>query len=98
MPLLSEVEGPPCYSQALLRCLSYVPDAFTIKTGLDLRMTYQQYVRSVLGSVSLCGPGVHLEIHLPVCYVLELDQKSLTATTLPIASSGVIGNILPFYE
>lgn len=90
MPLLSEIEGPPCYLQALLQCLSYVPDALTIKAGLDSRMTYQQYVRSVLGSVSLCGPGVHLEIHL-TRYVLdhsvELDQKSLTATTFPQVAS-----------
>jgi hypothetical protein len=90
MPLLSEMEGPPCHLRALLRCLSHVPDALTIKAGLDSRMTYVQYVRSVLGSVSLCRSHVHLEIYLPARYVLDpnvkLDQvemKSLAAITLP---------------
>ena len=57
-------------------------------------MTYVQYVRNVLDSVSLCGSHVHLEIHLPAHYVLDhnvkLDQvemKSLTAITLPEIAS-----------
>jgi hypothetical protein len=94
MPLLSEMEGPPCHLQALLSCFSRVPDALTIKAGQDSRMTYMQYVRGVLRSVNLCGPHVHLEIHFPARYVLndnvELNQsemKSLTAITLPEVAS-----------
>ena len=94
MPLLSEMEGPPCHLRALLKCLSHVLDALTIKAGLDSRMTYMQYVRNVLRSVSLCGPHVHLEIHLPARYVaahnVKLDQvemKSLAVIALPEITS-----------
>jgi len=89
LPLLSEMEGPPCHLQALLRCLKCVPDALAIKVGLDSRMAYSQYIYGVLGSVSLCGPHVHLEIHLSACYALdynlELNQseiKTLSIITL----------------
>jgi hypothetical protein len=94
MPLLSEMDGPPCHLHALLRCLSHVPDALTIKAGLDSRMTYVQYVRNVLGSLRLCRSHVHLEIHLPARYVLDhnvklnqVEMKSLTAIALPEIAS-----------
>jgi hypothetical protein len=85
MPRLSEMAGPPCHLHAALKCLSSVPDTLNIIMEPNFGMTYPQYVRSVLASVSLCGPHVHLEIHLPTRYTLDhkmsLNQSEMQALT-----------------
>lgn len=86
MAQLSEINGPPRHLMALLQCLSPASPALTLKMGCDRTMTYPQYVHTVLRSVGLCGPYVHLEIRLPPCYDLVLDWKemeSLHTITLP---------------
>jgi hypothetical protein len=74
LPLLSEIEGPPCHLQAVLKCLSCVADGVTIKIESSLEMTYSQYVRAILVSVGLCGPHVNVKIRLSR-YVLDHDNK-----------------------
>jgi hypothetical protein len=62
--LLSEIEGPPCRLQAILKCLSHAPGALTVKIESDFGMTYSQYVCAVLDLASRCGPHANLKIHL----------------------------------
>jgi hypothetical protein len=64
LPMLSEIEGPPCHLQAILKCLSHAQSALTVKVASDFGMSYLQYVRAVLDLVSLCGPHTNLNIHL----------------------------------
>jgi hypothetical protein len=94
MPLLSEIDGPPCHVQAVLMCLSHVPDALTITMESDLEMTYTQYVRTVINSVIMSGPHSHLEIHLPTRYFLnhnlELTPKSFSTLGSPEVASLMI--------
>jgi hypothetical protein len=94
MLLLSEIEGPPRHLQALLKCVSRVPDKLAVKVTHDLEMTYLQYVHGVLGIVSLCGPHLRLAICLPARYTLDhhtnLDQgdmESLATIPLPEVAS-----------
>jgi hypothetical protein len=91
MPVLSQIEGPPCHLHAFLTCLSHVPDALSIRVRSDQGIaTYLRYVRAILRLASMCGPHVHLDVHLLPRYLLEdnlqLGQahlESLTAIVLP---------------
>lgn len=94
MPQLSEMAGPPCHLHAALKCLSSVPDTLNIIMKPDFGMAYPQYVRSVLASVSLCGPYVRLEIHLPTRYALDhklslnrSEMQALATIALPEVAS-----------
>lgn len=86
MAQLAEIDGPPCHLRALLKCLASASATLTLKMDYDRAMTYPQYVRAILCSVSLCRSQVCVEIHLPSCYDLVLDQRtmeSFSTITLP---------------
>jgi hypothetical protein len=76
MAKLSEIEGPPCHMRALLKCILPTSPALTINMGRDRAMSYPQYVRAVMRSVSGCRVPIRLEIRLTHCHPL-LDQKGL---------------------
>src|SRR5260370_25416222 len=91
MPQFLEIDGPLCHLQVFLKNFLSPPAEITIKMDCDLAMTYTQYVRSVLHSVSLCGPQVHLEIRLLAYYDLNVldrvEMKSLASIALPEVAS-----------
>ncbi|KIM80262.1 hypothetical protein PILCRDRAFT_9796 [Piloderma croceum F 1598] len=85
MPNLSEIEGPPCYVRALLKCILPTSPTLTIKMACDQAMTYPQYVRAVLCSMGQCRAPVRLEIRLTFFYHPLLDPKGLKSLcTIPL--------------
>jgi hypothetical protein len=77
MPNLSEMEGPPCHVQAVLKHIMPTSSELTIKMGCDWPMTYPQYIRAVLGSVSQCKAPICLEICLARHFNPLQDQRKL---------------------
>jgi len=89
MAKLSELEGPPCHIRALLKFILPTSPVLTINMGRDRAMSYLQYVRAVMCSVSRCRAPARLQIRLTTCHPL-LDQKALeslcTISSLQVTS------------